>query len=681
MTIRLLHLSDLHLDRVFAAMGCQGELARRRRQGLREALTAAGRLAMEQGCVAVTIGGDLYEHERAGVDTGRFLAETFASWQPMRVLIAPGNHDALLPGSLYRRVEWPENVTVFGSTELEPVELTDGVTIWGLAHREPAWQGDPLGGSPATSESGVHLALFHGAELGSRPEGKSIHGPFHAERIRAAGFAAALCGHYHRRRLDTASGLLYPGTPEPLSFDDEGGRGPVVVEIAGSGDVRFIAHDTNRWSVFTVACDADECGSAEAVIDEVTVHCAATGFGDPERTMIRVDLTGVDRLRDLARRFHRGARRCGSASVSPQSRSGTTPRRTSTSKPRWSRRAPVAPSCAQPPPLPRTPTSKKRGARGGPSLRPHGALRRGGRVAMILERIEITGFGCLHDVTSELHPRITVITGRNESGKSTLLRAVRGALYGIDAGGQGRAVDRSDWARYEPWTAAGTASRSPTSSTTDGASASPGGSIRGSSRFRSSSSADPSSPTSCAAAASVTPGRFHLGIDESVFCATAWLGDDGLRIDAPESARQRAGQLQEAIERLADTRRGVTAAQAMVRIREAMDRVGSERRATSPLGVASARLKTLERTIADARTRLAAVAVDQERLTSLDATLGAETERRIEAERARIAGRLAEVASRRRAPRRAGSRRQASGGRRSRPPPPMRASRSMSRPR
>jgi DNA repair exonuclease SbcCD ATPase subunit len=69
---------------------------------------------------------------------------------------------------------------------------------------------------------------------------------------------------------------------------------------------------------------------------------------------------------------------------------------------------------------------------------------------MILERLEITGFGCLHDVSEELHPRVTVITGRNESGKSTLLRAVRAALYGIDAGGQGRAVDRSDWARFEP---------------------------------------------------------------------------------------------------------------------------------------------------------------------------------------------------------------------------------------
>ncbi len=248
---------------------------------------------MEQGCVAVTIGGDLYEHERAGVDTGRFLADTFASWQPMRVLIAPGNHDALLPGSLYRRVEWSSNVTVFGTNVLDPVELADGVTVWGLAHREPAWQGDPLAASVATTGSGIHLALFHGAELGSRPEGKSIHGPFHAERIREAGFAAALCGHYHRRRLDQTSGLLYPGTPEPLGFDDQGGRGPVIVEVPERGDVRFIAHDTNRWSAFTVECDVEGCGSEEAVIDLATMHCASTGFDDPERTMMRVDLVGT----------------------------------------------------------------------------------------------------------------------------------------------------------------------------------------------------------------------------------------------------------------------------------------------------------------------------------------------------------------------------------------------------
>ena len=266
---------------------------------------------------------------------------------------------------------------------------------------------------------------------------------------------------------------------------------------------------------------------------------------------------------------------------------------------------------------------------------------------MILECLEITGFGCLHDITTDLHPRLTVVAGANESGKSTLLRAVRGALYGIDAGGQGRAVDRSDWARYEPWTRGGYG-LALTYRLDDGR------------RIRVARRLDTREQSvqvlelggfeltdEVRSGRAVTPGRFHLGIDETVFCATGWLGDDGLRIDAPESARQRAGQLQEAIERLADTRRGVTAAQAMVRIREAMDRVGSERRAGSPLGVATARLRALDRILAEARTRLAAVAVDQERLTVLDAALVAETDRWVAAERARLSARLCDVADRR----------------------------------
>jgi DNA repair protein SbcC/Rad50 len=266
---------------------------------------------------------------------------------------------------------------------------------------------------------------------------------------------------------------------------------------------------------------------------------------------------------------------------------------------------------------------------------------------MILERLEITGFGCLHDLSEDLHPRVTVIAGRNESGKSTLLRGVRAALYGIDAGGQGRPVDRSDWARYEPWTRGGYG-LALTYRLDDGR------------RIRVARRLDTRDQSvqvlelggseltdELRSGRAVTPGRFHLGIDEAVFCATAWLGDDGLRIDAPESARQRAGQLQEAIERLADTRRGVTAAQALGRIREAIDRVGSERRGTSPLGVATSRLRVLDQILTDARARLAAVALDQERLADLEANLAVETEGWIAAERTRLAGRLADTADRR----------------------------------
>lgn len=60
---------------------------------------------------------------------------------------------------------------------------------------------------------------------------------------------------------------------------------------------------------------------------------------------------------------------------------------------------------------------------------------------MILERMEITGFGCLHEVTTELHPRITVITGRNEFGQvhaaaGSARRAVRHRCRRAGSGGR-----------------------------------------------------------------------------------------------------------------------------------------------------------------------------------------------------------------------------------------------------
>ena len=291
MTYRLLHTADLHLDRAFAGSGCDGRLARLRRAGLRQALQAIGERAWSEQCQAVTIAGDLYEHERAGVDTERFLLQTFEAWRPIRVFIAPGNHDALLPGSLYRRVQWPPNVHIFSEPVLTPIQLSDGVTLWGLGHREPAWMGNPLDGGASRAAGTTHLALFHGAELGSRPDGKTIHGPFRAPHIRERGFAFALCGHYHRRRIDTGAGLVYPGSPEPLTFDESGGRGPVLVTVEDDGAVTCRGIDSNAWSAVTVTCDVSACVSTYGVAEAAAHACRGAATG--ERALIRLDLTGM----------------------------------------------------------------------------------------------------------------------------------------------------------------------------------------------------------------------------------------------------------------------------------------------------------------------------------------------------------------------------------------------------
>ena len=266
---------------------------------------------------------------------------------------------------------------------------------------------------------------------------------------------------------------------------------------------------------------------------------------------------------------------------------------------------------------------------------------------MRLERLEVAGFGRLRDLELDLHPRLTVILGENESGKSTVHRALRAALYGLDAGGQGRPTDRSDWARWTPWEgdayslvltyALGDGRRYRVARRLENREHScqvheiGGGDVTAGLRV----------------GRAVAPGQVHLGIDEAVFCASACVGDDGLRLGSADTPAARAAAVQEAIERLADTGEATTAAQALAAIQDAINRVGSERRAASPLGRAVNRLRQIDVHLDDARRRLWALAAEEERLRALDAEAAAADLRREDAERRWLLGRLAAIAAQR----------------------------------
>ncbi len=210
-------------------------IAGARRQELREALRRFVDLALETKAAVVTIGGDLYEHERATLDTGNFIKQQCERLAPARVLIAPGNHDPYLSDSLYRRIEWPANVTIFGEPRFRPLAVAPGVTLWGAGHDAPALRQDLLSGFH-TEGDGLHLLLFHGSDARAVPEGKAAHCPFLPEEIPACGAQFALVGHYHAARLYPLESpvMAYPGTPEPLDFSEEGEHFVLRVTISES---------------------------------------------------------------------------------------------------------------------------------------------------------------------------------------------------------------------------------------------------------------------------------------------------------------------------------------------------------------------------------------------------------------------------------------------------------------
>src|SRR5258708_11124404 len=182
---------------------------------------------------------------------------------------------------------------------------------------------------------------------------------------------------------------------------------------------------------------------------------------------------------------------------------------------------------------------------------------------MRLERVEVLGFGRLRDVRVDFAPRVTVLLGENEAGKSTLHRAVRAALFGVDAGGQGRAVERSDWARWTPW-AGEQYGLALTYALADGRRFRVARSLGRRDQAVQVQELDGGGDVTDAmrSGRAVMPGRVHLGIDEAVFCATACIGEGSLRLDGPHGATAPADRLQEALERLADSASPATGARA-----------------------------------------------------------------------------------------------------------------------
>jgi uncharacterized protein YhaN len=69
-----------------------------------------------------------------------------------------------------------------------------------------------------------------------------------------------------------------------------------------------------------------------------------------------------------------------------------------------------------------------------------------------VDRLNVTAFGRLSDRELRFGPGLTLVTGSNESGKSTTHAALRAGLFGLTSGGRRRQEETLAIERYRPWT-------------------------------------------------------------------------------------------------------------------------------------------------------------------------------------------------------------------------------------
>ena len=74
---------------------------------------------------------------------------------------------------------------------------------------------------------------------------------------------------------------------------------------------------------------------------------------------------------------------------------------------------------------------------------------------MIIEKIMIKSFGAINDMTLEFSPKINVIEGQNEAGKSTIAAFIKYMLYGFDSFDTGECSERKKRISWTTGTAQG----------------------------------------------------------------------------------------------------------------------------------------------------------------------------------------------------------------------------------
>ena len=306
MSVRILHLADLHIGAPFPSMGERG--AERSRDLLSAFLRAVEyAVADPKPADLVAIAGDLFDthdpDEALVYQVEAALERLDAAKIP--VLLVPGTHDApSYRRSIYRRLRRFPNTHLFLSPTLEPgPNLTvrgETVQTYGIAYDAQVCE-RPLGEFRPLGLADYHVGVLHAA-LQDNPTWKSrpVDLPITRTEIAASGLHYLALGHYHNfsEIREGGSVAVYPGTLEGKRFGENGPRYLVTATL--SRDATTI--ERTPWNVRTLHDTLVDLNGAE-IRDEAALEARLLSFAG-DREIMRIRLEGpaefvfdADRLR------------------------------------------------------------------------------------------------------------------------------------------------------------------------------------------------------------------------------------------------------------------------------------------------------------------------------------------------------------------------------------------------
>lgn len=253
MSFTFIHTADLHLGKSFSTL--PPERAEQRRADLLATLTRLCRHACATRVELLCITGDLFDRALPPVPLVAAVRAALAE-ASVPVLLAPGNHDALVEHSPYFDARWPGNVQI--ATQPGWQRMPADVELWAFGYARGAAHASPWAQFPGCAADAV-LAL-HASCLAPGLAVDAGYFPFSPPEIPPCGYLAL--GHHHRAaQVNHQPVAWYAGSPEPLAPEV---TPAAVLQVALHGGVATVTpQDVTTRHHRLVTLDVSGCTGEE----------------------------------------------------------------------------------------------------------------------------------------------------------------------------------------------------------------------------------------------------------------------------------------------------------------------------------------------------------------------------------------------------------------------------------
>ncbi|WP_066503791.1 metallophosphoesterase family protein [Abyssisolibacter fermentans] len=250
MKIKLIHTGDIHIGREFKNFSNYINYGQMRRNDILDTFMNIINRAKEQNSNLLLIAGDFFDENTCNIGDLKLINDEFKKLKNIKILICAGNHDPIDDRSLYKLVNWAENVHIFSNCNaIEEKDFDDiNTSIYSVSWKTKERQDNILKNIQIKDYSRINILMVHGDMTNS----DSKYLPLNKDDLLRSGFDYIAMGHIHKH-IAYYDNLCYCGSPEPLDFGETGEHGVVEVILSKQiSNMKFIPLSKRRYHALEI---------------------------------------------------------------------------------------------------------------------------------------------------------------------------------------------------------------------------------------------------------------------------------------------------------------------------------------------------------------------------------------------------------------------------------------------